>query len=81
MGISSFTGQSLALRMIVEGHGRGAFVTGDFVRCLDQGSNAGFGGADGCEKTDDSQKYHDPGAQSEPVLKPIGQQQHGAGRE
>ena len=68
------------LRVIVEGHRRRAFVPGDFVRCLDQGSNAGFCGADGCENTDDSQKYHDPEAQSEPVLQPIGQQQHGTGR-
>ena len=58
-----------------------SIVSGDGIGCLDQGANAGFCGADGCENTDDSQKYHDPEAQPEPVLKPIGQQQHGTGGE
>ena len=60
--------------MVIEADGS-LLLSAGFLRCFAKGTQTGFGGADGGQKSKNAKNHNDPHAQAELLLQPHGQNQ------
>ena len=65
--------------VVIESNGGFFLFVGKLAGCLQQGADAGAGGADGGQQTDDAADDHDPYAEIIFALQPVCQQQGSTG--